>query len=70
MSARERFVERMRARAYALSISGEHSVTELLAAYEKALAENDRLRVELAKAQSDTATCCMVAGQVAKEAVL
>ena len=28
------------------------------------------LERQLAKAQSDAATCCMVAGQVAKEAVL
>ena len=33
-------------------------------------AEIAALRAALAKAQSDTATCCMVAGQVAKEAVL
>ena len=37
---------------------------------ERAACELEQLRYELAKSKSDTATCCMVAGQVAKEAVL
>jgi hypothetical protein len=33
------------------------------------LSATNELRAALAKAQSDTATCCMVAGQVAKESM-